>query len=72
METVGLSIIILGKGLGSSFDEIVSPIFIPLSPATATISPASTLLTETLLNPLNVYNAVNLLLGVMDSSPHKE
>tara|TARA_Y100000780_G_scaffold182853_1_gene168917 strand:+ start:43 stop:207 length:165 start_codon:yes stop_codon:yes gene_type:complete len=54
METVGSSIIILGRGVGFSLSDIVSPILIFSIPAIAIISPASRLSTFIFFNPLKV------------------
>ena len=59
IETVGSSISILGRGLGSLLLEIVSPIWTLSIPAIAIISPDSSVSTFTFSSPLNVYMAEN-------------
>ena len=50
----------------------MSPIVIFSIPATAIISPASSLSTLFFFKPLNVYRAENLCPDVVFSSPHNE
>ena len=71
IETVGWSIEILSSGIGFSLSDIVSPIFIFSKPATAIISPDSSISTLFFSNPLKVYKAENFWLLKMLSSVHK-
>ena len=71
IDTVGWSIVIRGRGFGFSLSDKVSPIFTFSIPATAIISPDSSVSTLTLSNPLNVYSAESFMLFIVFSSVHK-
>ena len=72
IETVGSSISILGRGSGFSFEETVSPMVMFSSPATAIMSPDSSLFTLIFFSPLNVYRAENFCPDTVFSSPQSE
>ena len=70
IETVGSSISINSIASGLFTSAIVSPISIPVSPVTATISPADADSVSTLSNPSYVYNLPIFIFSTLPSLWH--